>query len=163
VTTTLGDSDDDGLYEALYAFGGRSMSLLDADAQVVFDTGDQLERLAIELDPGSFNRDHSAGGNIDNRSDNKGPEPEAVAVGEVGGTTYAFLGAERSGMIYAFDLSSAPGEALFAGWINSRDGDRGPEGMVFIPADESPNGLPMLLVTYEVTGTVGIYSLSRDD
>lgn len=163
VTTTLGDSDKDGLYEALYAFGGRSLSLLDANANLVFDTGDELERLSIELDPGNFNKDHSAGGNIDNRSDNKGPEPEAVATGQVGSMTYAFLGSERSGMLYAFDVSSVPGEALFAGWINSRDGDRGPEGMLFIPEAESPTGDPLLLVTYEVTGTVGIYSLSQDD
>jgi hypothetical protein len=161
VTTTLGDRDNDGLYEALYAFGGRSMSLLDADARMVFDTGDQLEQLSISLDPGSFNKDNDSS-NIDNRSDNKGPEPEAVATGEVGDTTYAFLAAERSGMIYAFDVSSTPGEALFAGWINSREDDLGPEGMVFLSSSESPNGSPMLLVTYEITGTVGLYSLSQD-
>ncbi|HEX6152066.1 MAG TPA: choice-of-anchor I family protein [Solirubrobacterales bacterium] len=159
VTTTLGDANKDGKYEQLYAFGARSMSLLNADGQVVFDTGDQLEQLSDSLDDANYNKDNAPSA-IDNRSDNKGPEPEAVATGVVDGRTYAFLGAERSGMIYAYDLSSNPGEAEFAGWINTRDGDLGPEGVEFVPAADSPTGKAMLLVTYEITGTVAAYSVT---
>jgi hypothetical protein len=159
VTTTLGDANEDGLYEQLYAFGGRSMSLLDASGRMVYDSGDQLEQLSASLDLGNYNTDNEPS-DIDNRSDNKGPEPEAVATGVVGDHTYAFLGAERSGMIYAFDLSSRPGEAEFAGWINTREDDLGPEGMEFVPAHQSPTGEPMLLVTYEVSGTVVAYSIT---
>jgi hypothetical protein len=159
VTKTLGNTDADPEYEQLYAFGGRSMSLLKPNGQLVYDTGDQLERLSVALDPGNFNKDN-APSNIDNRSDNKGPEPEAVTTGEVGGHTYAFLGAERSGMIYAFDLSSTPGEAEFAGWINTREGDLGPEGIEFVPASKSPTKAAMLLVTYEISGTVTAYSVT---
>ena len=135
------------------------MSLLDPSGRLVYDTGDQLERLSASLDPASFNKDNAASA-IDNRSDNKGPEPEAVTTGEVGGRTYAFLAAERSGMIYAFDLSSTPGEAEFAGWINTREGDLGPEGIEFVPRWESPTGKAMLLVTYEISGTVAAYSVT---
>lgn len=159
VTTTLGDTDGDGEYEQLYALGGRSMSLLSPSGRVVYDTGDQLERLAATLDPGNYNKDNAASG-IDNRSDNKGPEPEAVTTGEVNGHTYAFLAAERSGMIYAFDLSSTPGEAQFAGWINTREGDLGPEGIEFVPRWQSPTGEAMLLVTYEISGTVAAYGVT---
>lgn len=159
VTTTLGDANEDGKYEQLYAFGGRSMSLLDTDGKVVFDTGDRLERLSASLDLASYNKDNAPSA-IDNRSDNKGPEPEAVATGEIDGHTYAFLGAERSGMIYAYDLSSNPGEAEFAGWINTRDGDLGPEGIEFVSAEDSPTGEAMLLVTYEITGTVAAYGIT---
>jgi hypothetical protein len=144
VTTTLGDLDGDSEYEQLYAFGGRSMSLLKPNGRLIYDTGDQLERLAV----------------AHNRSDNKGPEPEAVTTGEVGGHTYAFLGAERSGMIYAFDLSSTPGEAEFAGWINTREDDLGPEGIEFVSPRQSPTGEAMLLVTYEVSGTVAAYEVT---
>lgn len=160
VTTTLGDANEDGLYESLFAFGGRSMSLLDASGAMVYDTGDQLERLSASLDPGNYNKDNEAS-SVDNRSDNKGPEPEAVTTGRVGNHVYAFLGAERSGTIYAFDLSSSPGEAEFAGWINTREDDLGPEGMEFVPARKSPTGRPMLLVTYEVSGTVAAYEITR--
>jgi hypothetical protein len=160
VTTTLGDADGDGLYEELYAYGGRSMSLLDTHGRLVYDSGDQLERLSASLDPAAYNTDNEPS-DVDNRSDNKGPEPEAVATGTVGGHTYAFLAAERSGMIYAFDLSSRPGEAEFAGWINTREDDLGPEGIVFVPARRSPTGEAMLLVTYEVSGTVAAYGVTR--
>ena len=159
VTKTLGNTDADPEYEQLYALGGRSMSLLSPSGRVVYDTGDQLERLSATLDGGNFNKDNAAS-NVDNRSDNKGPEPEAVTTGEIDGHTYAFLGAERSGMIYAFDLSSTPGEAEFAGWINTRDGDLGPEGIEFVPEWHSPTGDPMLLVTYEISGTVAAYSVT---
>ena len=159
VTKTLGNTDADSDYEQLYAFGGHSMSLLSPGGRVVYDTGDQLKRLSATLDGGNFNKDNAAS-NIDNRSDNKGPEPEAVTTGEVEGHTYAFLAAERSGMIYAFDLSSTPGEAEFAGWINTREGDLGPEGIEFVPEWHSPTGDPMLLVTYEISGTVAAYSVT---
>ncbi len=159
VTKTLGNTDADPAYEQLYAFGGRSMSLLSPSGRVVYDTGDQLERLSATLDAANFNKDNVAS-NIDNRSDNKGPEPEAVTTGEVGGHTYAFLAAERSGMIYAFDLSSTPGEAEFAGWINTREGDLGPEGIEFVPRWDSPTGKAMLLVTYEISGTVAAYGVT---
>jgi hypothetical protein len=125
----------------------------------VYDTGEELERLSATLDPANFNKDNAAS-NVDNRSDNKGPEPEAVTTGEVDGHTYAFLAAERSGMIYVFDLSSTPGEAEFAGWINTREGDLGPEGIEFVSRWDSPTGKAMLLVTYEISGTVAAYSVT---
>jgi hypothetical protein len=159
VTSTLGNTDADADYEQLYAFGGRSMSLLSPGGRVVYDTGEELERLSATLDAANFNKDNAAS-NVDNRSDNKGPEPEAVTTGEVGGHTYAFLGAERCGMIYAFDLSSTPGEAEFAGWINTREGDLGPEGIEFVSRWDSPTGKAMLLVTYEISGTVAAYSVT---
>lgn len=159
VTTTLGNDDADPEYERLFAFGARSMSLLKPNGRLIHDTGDQLEQLAVKLDPGNYNTDNEPS-DIDNRSDNKGPEPEAVDTGEVGGHTYAFLGAERSGMIYAFDLSSTPGEAEFAGWINTREDDLGPEGIEFVSRKQSPTGEAMLLVTYEITGTVAAYEVT---
>ncbi|MCH6259105.1 fibronectin type III domain-containing protein, partial [Puniceicoccaceae bacterium K14] len=39
-------------------------------------------------------------------------------------------------------------------------GDLGPEGMVFIPASESPNRKPLLVVASEVSGTTTIFDLS---
>jgi hypothetical protein len=84
----------------MYAFGGRSMSVWRADATLAADTANQLERLTFDLDNGNFNKSNSAGSLLDDRSDNKGPEPEGVAVGTVAGIPYAFLAAERSGSIF---------------------------------------------------------------
>lgn len=99
---------------------------------------------------------------VDNRSDNKGPEPEAVAVGSVNGRPYAFVGLERIGGVMVFDVSR-PTAPRFVQWVNSRDysaavaGDSGPEIVVFVPARESPTGRPLLLASNEVSGTVAIY------
>ena len=42
----------------------------------------------------------------DNRSDDKGIEPESVVVGVVGGTRYAFVGLKRDSGIVVLDLTS---------------------------------------------------------
>ncbi len=159
VTKTLGDKTGDGDYEQLYVFGGRSMSILDDDGELIFDTGSELERKAAALEPFAFNADNVDPVAVDNRSDNKGPEPEGVTVGKVGGTVYAFLAAERQGGIYAYDLSSRKGEARFAGYLNTRPGDLGPEGVRFLSAKESPNHKPLLLMTSEITGTIAAISI----
>ena len=108
------------------------------------DTGSELERRAAALEPFAFNADNVDPVQVDNRSDNKGPEPEGVAVGQVGRTTYAFLGAERQGGVYAYDLSSRKGEARFAGYVNTRPGDLGPEGLAPLTEAALPQrSLPM--------------------
>lgn len=159
VTKTLGDHNGDGDYDQLFAFGGRSMSILDDDGKLVFDTGSELERKAALLEPFAFNADSVEPVAVDNRSDNKGPEPEGVDVGKVDGSTYAFLGSERQGGIYAYDLSARKGEARFAGYVNARPGDLGPEGLHFIPAHASPNHQPVLLVTNEISGTLAVIGI----
>ena len=157
VTKTLGQIGPS--YDSLYAFGARSMSVLDRSGDMVADTGDQLEQLSLELDPANFNKSNTAGSPVDDRSDNKGPEPEAVVTGYIGGKVYAFVAAERSGMIYAFDVSTDPEEPAFAGWTNTRETDLGPEGIVFIKASDSPTGSPAILVTYEISGTQTLYEI----
>jgi 2',3'-cyclic-nucleotide 2'-phosphodiesterase / 3'-nucleotidase / 5'-nucleotidase len=159
VTKTLGDKGADGDYEELFVFGGRSMSILDEDGKLVFDTGSELERKAAALEPFAFNADNVDPVAVDNRSDNKGPEPEGVAVGEVDGDTYAFLASERQGGIYVYDLSAKKGEARFAGYLNTRPGDLGPEGMKFVSAHHSPTHQPLLLVTNEISGTIAAIAI----
>lgn len=162
VTNTMGDTDGDGDFDELYAFGGRSMSILNASGGVVFDTGGELESLASTLDAANFNKNNT-GGNIDNRSDDKGPEPEAVTVGEVDGTQYAFLAAERSGGLYAYDLEASKGEARFAdAYLNTREADLGPEGALFIPETDSPTGEPLVLFIYEISSTIAAYEVTAE-
>ena len=160
VTKTLGKVGS--TYSELFTFGGRSMSILGKDGGMVADTGDQLEQLSLLLDPSNFNKSNTAGSPVDDRSDNKGPEPEAIATGFVGRTVYAFLAAERSGMIYVFDVSTDPESPAFKGWINTREADLGPEGILFIKASESPTGRPAILVTYEISGTQTLYDIFID-
>ncbi|WP_153427375.1 choice-of-anchor I family protein [Streptomyces alkaliphilus] len=161
--------DERGRVTELHVFGGRSVSVLDSEGRMVWDSGDHLERLTAELFPGDFNANNSGNDSFDTRSDNKGPEPEGVVVGTVDGTPYAFVGLERIGGVVVYDLTD-PRAPRPAGYVNSRDfsgdaeagtaGDLGPEGLTFIPAEESPNGRPLLVVAHEVSGTTTVYEIS---
>ena len=163
VTKALGDANGDGAYEKLFTLGGRSFSIWTADGAQVYDSGSDLERITAAVVPANFNASNN-NSNFDDRSDNKGPEPEAITVGEIGGRTYAFIGLERTGGIVMYDITS-PWTPLFVDYLNNRDfaagtGDLGPEGLTFIPAAESPNGLPMLVAANEISGTVTLYSIT---
>nr|SBO97730.1 Alkaline phosphatase [Nonomuraea gerenzanensis] len=168
--TVLADSpkDAEGRYTELRAFGGRSISVRAADGTLVWDSGSELEQLVARELPAQFNADNEENGSFDSRSDNKGPEPEGVTVGEVRGRTYAFAGLERVGGVVAYDLSD-PRRPRLAGYVNTRDfagdveagtaGDVGPEGVLFIDAHDSPTRTPLLVVGNEVSGTTAVYEL----
>lgn len=166
VTTTLGDPDNDGDFDELYVFGTRSFSIWDDTGTLIFDSGDEFERKVAELFPNFFNSTNDEN-NFDNRSDNKGPEPEGITLGRVGGRTLAFIGLERVGGFMLYDVTD-PFSPFFLDYVNNCDfsgdpeagtaGDLGPEGLLFIDAKDSPNGHPLLVVTNEVSGTTTIYS-----
>ncbi|MGB0888896.1 MAG: choice-of-anchor I family protein [Solirubrobacterales bacterium] len=160
VTTSMGDTDNDGDFDELYTFGGRSVSVLDSRGSLQWDSGDALEQYAAATDPARFNIEGLQGG-FDSRSDNKGPEPEGIATGKVGNRIYAFVGNERQNTIIALDLQAQPGKALIAGGLSTLPDDESPEGIEFIPASESPNRKPLLLSTNEVSGTLGVFSVKR--
>jgi alkaline phosphatase len=99
-----------------------------------------------EIRPELFNEDE---GEFDGRSDNKGVEPEAVAVGVVEGTHYAFIGLERDSGVMVFDLSD-PSSPVFDQYIaGDATGNNGPETIDFIPASDSTSGLAQIAVAYE--------------
>ena len=168
VTTTLGDLDKDGDYDRLYSFGGRSFSILNENGKVVFDSGDEFEQVVAAKFPEDFNSTNDENGSFDNRSDDKGPEPEALTIGKVNGRTYAFIGLERVGGIMIYDITS-PTAPTFIDYVSQRNfagvaeddtaGDLGPEGMAFIPAEESPSGKALLAVSYEVSGSTVIFEV----
>jgi hypothetical protein len=58
---------------------------------LVYDSGDAFEKIIEARAPALFNSDGTPA-SFDTRSDNKGPEPEAVVIGKVFGRTYAFIG-----------------------------------------------------------------------
>ncbi|MGO2036546.1 MAG: choice-of-anchor I family protein [Brevibacterium sp.] len=181
VITDMGLSEDGSCYEELYAFGARSFSVWTTDGKLVADSGDSFEQMTAEAIPDFFNSNHSES-NLEGRSDDKGPEPEALTIGEVGEKTYAFVGFERVGGIAAFDLSD-PASPEFVTYFNNRDfsvsvedeiedasdpkallssaGDLGPEGITFLSADESPSGEAALVVGNEVSGTTSLYSVAN--
>lgn len=171
VTTAQGLKADGSCFTTLYALGGRSMSVLDTRGRLVGTTGAKLERMTAAALPESFNSDHGASV-FDDRSDAKGPEPEGVVTGKVGGTPYAFLGLERVGGVAVLDLST-PKRPRFVTYVNTRDfavsgeddlagaGDLGPEGLAFVKRADSPTGTPMLAVAHEVSGSTRFYDVTQ--
>jgi len=97
-----------------------------------------------------------------------------VALGQVNGRTLAFIGLERMGGVLVYDITD-PRAPFRLDYLNTREewdtdpedlpdlasaGDLGPEGLVFIPADQSPNGRHLLVVGNEVSGTTAVFQLN---
>jgi hypothetical protein len=69
-----------------------------------------------------------------------------------------------------YDITNAT-SPNFVQYINTRDfsgdpeagtaGDLAPEGLTFVPASDSPTGQPLLIVGYEVSGSVAIFSIEN--
>ena len=157
--------NDQGQYSQLFAYGGRSFSIWNVTNGLsqVFDSGDDFEQIlagfsANPLTPSIFNSDGTPG-SFDSRSDNRGPEPEGLAVGTVGNRLYSFVGIERAGGFMVYDITN-PSNPFFVDYINDWQlGDISPEGLLFIPAADSPNGTPLLIVANEVSRNLVIYSV----
>jgi hypothetical protein len=122
--------------------------------------------------------------NFDDRSDNKGSEPEGVTIARVFGRVYAFVNLERMGGIMIYDITN-PYDVSFIDYFNSRDftvpvcdeaddddceqesvanpavGDLGPEIINFISSQDSSNQKPLLAVSNEISGTTAIYEIVK--
>ena len=115
----------------LYSFGGRSFAIRNPQNQILFDSGDDFERITAEATRQTFGRlvagrpyfafnaadDENS---FDETSDLRGPEPISVATGRVGGHVYAFIGLERVGGIMTYEISQ-PATAAFRHYINNRN------------------------------------------
>ena len=168
ITVSTGDLDNDGDIDVIHSYGGRSFSILNEEGEMIFDSGSEFERILATVLPDEFNSTNDENGSFDDRSDDKGAEPEGVTVGQVGDQQYAFIGLERVGGIMVYNVTN-PLAPQFVQYINNRDfdgdaeagtaGDLGPEGLLFIDAHASPIRKPLLVVTNEVSGTTTIYRI----
>ena len=147
VTTTLGDPDNDGDYDALYSFGARSFSIWNGNnGQLLFDSKNDLEKKNI-----------TATFYDDTRSDDKGVEPEGVALGYVGKKPIVFVGMERSDAVAIYDISN-PYNPGFLKILRTGDA---PEGLLFIPAKDSPTHKSLLVVSSEGDGISKYMELTK--
>ncbi len=158
VSSIDGDTDNDGDYDMLFAYGARSFTVWDGFGRRVHDSGDFIGRKTAEAAPALFNADNGDPGEFDTRSDAKGAEPEGATTGEAYGRTYAFIGLERGpGGVMAFDMSK-PWSPKFVQYVR-RDADVSPEGLLFIDAKDSPSRKPLLVLSHEVSGTLTVYEI----
>lgn len=147
----------------LVSFGARSFSIWDQDGIQIYDSASQFERLTARDYPRLFNQG-------DARSDDKGPEPEALTLGKVGNSMYAFIGLERTGGVMVYNISE-PQNAFFVDYYNNispklkandpEAGDIGPESLVFVNSVDSPSGEPFLISANEVSGTLSLYKIDH--
>jgi hypothetical protein len=147
-----GDTDSDGDVDQLYVFGARSFTIWTTTGTVVFDSGSDIEREML-----------ARGLWVESRSDDKGPEPESVAVGLGDGTPVLFVGLERSNAVMTYDVSN-PAAPVLLDVINvnasSGLGATAPEGLQFIPAGDNATGRPLLAVCSEGNGTLSVFAIN---
>lgn len=168
VTKASGDLDGDGDYDQVHLLGSRSITIWDDQGNLVWDSGDQLERITRDhpFFGQMFNANNSASTVAKNRSDDKGPEPEGVATAVINNKPYAFIALERIGGVMVYDLSN-PLAPKFVTYANNRafpaanaTDDRGSEGIIFITDKESPNGKALVLLANETSNSVSIFQVN---
>lgn len=163
--------------DTVYSFGSRSFSLWNENGELVFDSGDEFADIVHTLDSEHLNSSNDSNNTADDRSDDKGVEPEAIEVASINGRHYAFIGLERQGGIMIYDVST-PTAPMFINYVNNRDfskpvctqvsegecangtynseaGDLGPESIRYF----TRNGQHLLAVGNEVSGTTSIYRI----
>ncbi|WP_396186385.1 choice-of-anchor I family protein [Flavobacterium sp.] len=166
VSNLSGNTDADTDFEVISAVGSRSFSIFNTTTkQIVFDSGDDFEKYTAANLPTLFNADHSD--NISKgRSRAKGPEPEGVAVAQIGTQTFAFISLERVGGVMVYNITN-PNNVTLVDYKNSRStsawaGDNGPEGITYIKPENSPNGKAYVLVANEISGTITIFEVDTN-
>jgi DNA-binding beta-propeller fold protein YncE len=146
-----GDTDSDTDVDQLYSFGARSFTIWTTGGVKVFDSGAQIEQAML-----------ARGLLDDSRSDDKGPEPEAVTFGIVDGVPMLFVGLERSNAVMVYDVANPTAPALLdVIHVASESGfnSTAPEGLHFVAANDNATGRALLAVSCEGNGTLSLFAI----
>lgn len=168
-----GDTDLDGDIDEITMLGTRSFTVwkveVDGSLSIAFDSGSMIEAYAAAFDETSFNINSGLTTEFDKRSDDKGPEPEALAYASFDGKEFVFIGAERQNGIFQFDITDLENVAI-VGYYNTVTGadDSGgafisPESIQFLAAGDNPTGKNLLIVGFEGTGangSIGVFEVT---
>jgi Esterase-like activity of phytase len=134
--------------EGDYEGGSRGFTIFSTNGDVLYESGNLLEHLAMAH--GHFPED---------RADNKGVEPEGIEVGVFGDATLIFAVAERGNFVAVLE-DQPGGEPAFVQFLPTAVG---PEGLLAIPQRD------LFVVSTEVDseedglrGTIGVYARSAD-
>jgi hypothetical protein len=177
VNPDLGDNNNDGEYEELYAYGTRSFSIFDGDTgALVFDSANDFETtVAAQISDDYFATRPKKGKwyATDERSEKKSIEPEALTLSKIRDKTFAYIGLEKQGGFFVYDITN-PNAPTFVEYNNDIDytksfdpdtestpvdiDDMAPEGSVTF----TQNDKNYYVLSNEVSGTVSIYELSND-
>lgn len=127
--------------------GTRGWTVFDTSGKVTWDAGNSVENLAIR---------HGLHNN--KRAKKKGVEIEGIATAKMNGTTYAFVGSERSNFVAVYNVND-PANPQFVQMLFTTNG---PEGILPIPernmlavsseVDEPENGVRSAVTLYRLGG-----------
>lgn len=162
VSKSTGDADEDGDFDEIHCYGSRSFSIWDSSLKNIYDSGDDFEKIACK-DEG-YCRFNERFEKIEEgeKLDHRGPEPESVVIGHIGKQIYAFITLERYGGVMVYNVTN-PSKAYFIDYSNSnlagRSQESRPEGIIFIDAQQSPNGKNLIVVANEGTSTIDVYNV----
>lgn len=176
VNPNAGDRDGDGDIDTIHLRGARSMTIY-RNGAVLWDSGKLLEEIQTSaFGVQNINGSHSLSTDKStvnylpqDRSDDKGSEPEGIAVGIVGDARIAVLGLERMSALVVFDISNLRAPSLIK-WIQmmpvtstpvSQATAWSPEGVVFVPAEKSPNGKALFITSFELSGSLAIHQIEQ--
>jgi hypothetical protein len=174
VNPTIGDKDGDGDIDTIHLRGSNSMTMY-RNGLVIWDSANLLDQIQTQaFGVANINGSHSLSSDKStmnyvgqDRSDDKGSEPEGVAVGMVGDRRIAILGLERMTALAIFDIT-VPGNPIFQEWLQLLPTKAtpakevkhfSPEGIVFVPADKSPSGKALIITSYELSGSLSIHQI----
>lgn len=165
VSKAVGDLNGDGLFDVVYSFGGRSVSIWNQDGNLLWDSGSDMETRTSAWFPANFNAAATAN-DRDARSPHSGPEPCGVRATRMNDSSYIFVTLNQIGGVFMYNVTN-PLSPYFVDYINSRTfdqaantqaaGDLGQCHMEYIPSSQSPNSADLLLVAGSVSGTVAAY------
>ena len=174
VNPNNGDRDGDGDIDTIPLRGSNSMTMY-RNGLAIWDSADLLDQIqTAAFGVANINGSHSLSSDKatmnyvgQDRSDDKGSEPEGVAVGMVGDRRIAVLGLERMSALAVFDITQ-PRVPVFIEWLQmlptkatpAKDVKYwSPEGIVFVPADKSPSGKALIITSYELSGSLSIHQI----
>ena len=174
VNPTIGDKEGDGDIDTIHLRGSNSMTMY-RNGIVIWDSGDLLDRIQTQaFGVANINGAHSLSSDKStmnfvgqDRSDDKGAEPEGVTTGMVGDRRIAVLVLERMSALVIFDITQ-PRTPVFQEWIQMLPAKAtpakdvkywSPEGVIFVPAEKSPSGKALIITSYELSGSISIHQI----
>lgn len=164
----LGDTDLDGDLDELRTFGTRSFTIWNAATGAPVWDSENLFELITANDPRTADIFNANNDDADKkaRSDDKGPEPEAITVAKINDHWYAFIALERVGGVMVFNVDDPAAPVFDQYLLDNRPttfdlnaDDLGPEDLKYIRPEDSPNDRGLLVVANEISGTIQFYTM----
>jgi hypothetical protein len=141
-------------------FGGsRGFTLFDTEGNILYEAGNTVEHLAARH--GHYPED---------RSENKGSEPEGIEFGAYRSGDFLFVGTERASLVLVYRLT---GDGAVPEYVQALPGGVGPEGLLAIPRrnlfvtaseNDDPGGIRSIITIYQLGAGPATYPslLSQD-